>query len=109
MKRTLADVEQELLACDEKLRTQHTDELFDEKTRLLAERKELLLEQLKPLRPFVLSALGGKQSMSKTKEWNAKVENLSSSVLLQMHKDALKAVENLGKMLQIDIPTEEAE
>jgi hypothetical protein len=102
MKRTLADVGAELLACDTKLQTEHTDDLFAQKNRLLEERTKLLLEELKPLRSAVTAMMGGQATMAATKKWTEDFKAFIPPSQMKVYEDALKLVRQLDELFHIE-------
>jgi hypothetical protein len=109
MRKTLADVRQELLAVDTKLKTNPDDDTLEKKHELLLERSQLLLEELKPLRSVVSSMAGVQATMAGTKKWTEGFGKLSPTAQMKMYEDAFRAIRPLAQLLSIDIAPEPSE
>jgi hypothetical protein len=102
MKRTLADVKQDLAACEKKLETTHDDDTLERKHELLQERSKLLLEELNPLRTVVSGLLGIPANMAVSKRWSQEFRKMAPSAQFKQYEDAHKVAVDLAVVLHID-------
>jgi hypothetical protein len=106
--KTMAEFVAALESIDAQLKTDQSDNLVKQKYDLLEERRDLLLEKLKPLRSAVMAMVGDKATMAATKEWDAAFRGLSATAQMETYQDAHKLAQQLTGVLRVQKEQKEA-
>lgn len=108
MPKALAEIERELAAFEEKLKTGEADrKTIKQMDQKLKERAKMYLSGLQPLRAAVAKIRGQRMTMATTKEWQDKFRRLDTDVQEQLYASVARHVHELA--LQLNLVEEKKE
>ena len=102
MHQELAEIQNSLLDCDTKLKTNQDDDTIKQKFFLLEVRSNWLVHVLNSVRSIVSWMMATDSTMAETKKWKAQFRKLSPSEQMGKYEDCLKLAQELAGVLKLD-------